>query len=118
MLQNTKQPSESTRKCDTGQNKQIPSDQNDGHPVPTIACLSLETPKLEQNGYTIGLPRTWSNPQIVSHLRPDIESPQLQKARGKSSVYEMDITRGIIIKGSRENVGTLAERRKSMPDLG
>ncbi|RXG72825.1 hypothetical protein Avbf_10949 [Armadillidium vulgare] len=89
-----------------------------GEAVPTIACLSLETPKLKQNGTGYGLPRVWSNPQIVSHIRPGLEPPKLQQASGTDAVYELDISRGVALKTSREGSPVTPERRQSMPDIG
>lgn len=64
------------------------------------------------------LPRVWSNPQLSSHLRPGLEPPLLQQANIADASYELDVTRGVAIKTSREGSPLTPERRQSMPDIG
>jgi hypothetical protein len=64
------------------------------------------------------LPRVWSNPQLSSHLRPGLEAPVLQQTHVADASYELDVTRGLAIKTSRDGSPVTPERRQSMPDIG
>lgn len=45
-----------------------------------------------------GLPRTWSNPQLSSHIRPGLEPPRLQQAAFDDCVYAVDMMRNVAVK--------------------
>ena len=45
-----------------------------------------------------GLPRTWSNPQLSSHIRPGLEPPRLQQAAFDDCVYAVDVMRNVAVK--------------------
>ena len=87
-------------------------------PHPNIACFTMEDPILAQNGIGQGIPRVWSNPQLSSHIRPGLEPPQLHQTNLTDAVYEVDVTRGVAIKTSREASPITPERRQSMPEIG
>ncbi|KAK2727888.1 tau-tubulin kinase homolog Asator-like isoform X2 [Artemia franciscana] len=71
------------------------------------------------------LQRVWSNPQLSSHIRPDLEPPTLQQAEIENYVYSMDIVRGVAMRRSvsaeenKEKAGeeVLTERRPSLPTM-
>ncbi|XP_076057065.1 tau-tubulin kinase asator isoform X2 [Oratosquilla oratoria] len=87
----------------------------------TVACLALEPGKaatLLSGTASQGIPRTWSNPQISSHIRPGLEPPKLHQATFTDLTYEMDLTRGVAVRASKEGTPPTPERRQSMPDIG
>lgn len=69
-----------------------------------------------------GLPRTWSNPQLSSHIRPGLEPPRLQQAAFDDCVYALDVMRNVAVKQEAgaerapERLDALeAERKLSLP---
>lgn len=50
-----------------------------------------------------GLPRTWSNPQLSSHIRPGLEPPRLQQAAFDDCVYAVDVMRNVAVKQGGSN---------------
>ncbi len=44
------------------------------------------------------MPRTWSNPQLSSHIRPGLEPPRLQQAAFDDCVYAVDVMRNVAVK--------------------
>ena len=50
-----------------------------------------------------GLPRTWSNPQLSSHIRPGLEPPRLQQAAFDDCVFAVDVMRNVAVKQTPSN---------------
>ena len=70
-----------------------------------------------------GLPRTWSNPQLSSHIRPGLEPPRLQQAAFDDCVYALDVMRNVAVKQEASSSGKTTddfeavdgERKFSLP---
>jgi len=51
------------------------------------------------------LPRTWSNPQLSSHIRIGLEPPRLQQATFDDCFYSVDVMRNVAVKKQASDDG-------------
>ncbi|XP_021929053.1 tau-tubulin kinase homolog Asator isoform X1 [Zootermopsis nevadensis] len=68
------------------------------------------------------LPRAWSLPQLVGHIRPWLEAPLLQQAAFDELVYEVDVMRNIATRQTQTEKDKAEhrkerERRPSLPTI-